>query len=159
MFLTVFTSNELKNYKSYLELLKPFRNTYENYTFRNKCLKMFTLKLNSILLLFLNVKPYFANRIRVRRIPGQGGFGKKNKKSIKNCNKYCFCVFGKLHEKKDFVVRFFSKLLSVAPTRLKLLLGGRLPPKKKNKCPWGEACAPPPKRKKNNKHLSFRPPT
>ena len=78
MLLTVFTSNELKNYKSYLELLKPFRNTYENYTFRNKCLKMFTLKLNSILLLFLNVKPHFANRIAISTLGDEATFMPKH---------------------------------------------------------------------------------
>jgi len=46
----------------------------------------------------------------VWRNPGQGGFGKKNKKkNIKNCNKYCFCVFGKKMKKRISSSVFFSK--------------------------------------------------
>ena len=78
MKLTVFTLKNLKIINSYPELLTSLRNTYERLHFSQQMSKNVYVETEFGFIAFLNVKPYFANRIAISTLGDEATFMPKH---------------------------------------------------------------------------------
>ena len=78
MKLTVFTLKNLKIINSYPELLTSLRNTYKRLHFPQQMSKHVYVETEFGFIAFLNVKPYFANRIAISTLGDEATFMPKH---------------------------------------------------------------------------------